>query len=82
LWRKPAYYITAAYWFTASTSFANPAVAIARFPALGRSMSSGFIVAQLIGAICCMVFAGWLLHQPTEEVEPMNADRAVMNRFP
>ena len=59
-------YITAAYWFTASTSFANPAVTLAR--ALTESFSGirpvdapGFIAAQLAGAIIAMLLAGWLL---------------------
>jgi len=59
-------YITAAYWFTASTSFANPAVAIAR--ALTNSFSGirpidlpGFIVAELCGAIAGMLLMNWLL---------------------
>jgi glycerol uptake facilitator-like aquaporin len=62
-------YITAAYWFTASTSFANPAVAIAR--ALTNTFSGirpvdlpGFIVAELLGGLCAMAFAGWLLRAP------------------
>ncbi len=60
-------YIAAAYWFTASTSFANPAVAIARsltntFAGIRPIDLPGFIVAQLIGAICGMAFATWLLH--------------------
>lgn len=59
-------YITAAYWFTASTSFANPAVAIAR--ALSNTFSGirpvdvpGFIVAEAIGALVAAAFVGWLL---------------------
>ena len=49
--------ITAAYWFTASTSFANPAVAIARsltstFSGIRPIDLPGLIVAQLLGAIC------------------------------
>ena len=59
-------YITAAYWFTASTSFANPAVTIAR--ALTDSVSGiypahvpAFIVAQLIGSLVALVLMGWLL---------------------
>jgi glycerol uptake facilitator-like aquaporin len=64
-------YITAAYWFTASTSFANPAVAIARsltnaFSGIRPIDLPGFIGAQLLGAICAMGFAGWLLRQPEE----------------
>jgi glycerol uptake facilitator-like aquaporin len=68
-------YITAAYWFTASTSFANPAVAIARsltntFSGIRPIDLPGFIAAQLVGAMCGMVFAGWLLRQPREATEP------------
>ncbi|MBB6412500.1 aquaporin [Mesorhizobium sangaii] len=62
-------YITAAYWFTASTSFANPAVAIAR--ALSDTFSGirpvdlpGFISAELLGALLAMALAGWLLAEP------------------
>jgi arsenate reductase (glutaredoxin) len=59
-------YITAAYWFTASTSFANPAVAIARsltntFAGIRPSDAPAFIVAQIVGAICGLGLAGWLL---------------------
>jgi glycerol uptake facilitator-like aquaporin len=72
-------YITAAYWFTASTSFANPAVAIARsltntFSGIRPVDLPGFIAAQLIGAICGMVLAGWLLRQPTEGGEGLNVE--------
>jgi glycerol uptake facilitator-like aquaporin len=69
-------YITAAYWFTASTSFANPAVAIARsltntFSGIRPIDLPGFIVAQLFGAICGMAFATWLLDQPRDALERM-----------
>ena len=69
-------YIIAAYWFTASTSFANPAVAIARsltntFSGIRPLDLPAFIAAQLFGALCGMAFAGWLLHQPQEAVERM-----------
>jgi glycerol uptake facilitator-like aquaporin len=62
-------YITAAYWFTASTSFANPAVAIARsltntFAGIRPADAPAFIVAQFIGALCGLGVAGWLLGQP------------------
>ncbi|MER9861437.1 MIP/aquaporin family protein [Mesorhizobium sp. M0185] len=62
-------YITAAYWFTASTSFANPAVAIARalsntFAGIRPADLPGFIGAELLGALLAMAFAGWLLAQP------------------
>ncbi|MER8504446.1 MULTISPECIES: MIP/aquaporin family protein [unclassified Mesorhizobium] len=62
-------YITAAYWFTASTSFANPAVAIARafsntFAGIRPADLAGFIAAELLGALLAMALAGWLLVQP------------------
>lgn len=59
-------YITAAYWFTASTSFANPAVTIARtltdsFSGIAFTDAPFFIIAQIIGALLAMVFTKWLL---------------------
>jgi glycerol uptake facilitator-like aquaporin len=62
-------YITAAYWFTASTSFANPAVAIARavsntFAGIRPIDLPAFIVAELLGALLAMALAGWLLAEP------------------
>ncbi len=62
-------YITAAYWFTASTSFANPAVAIARaftdtFSGIRPLDLPGFIAAELCGALLGLLFAGWLLREP------------------
>ncbi|MDR6631881.1 glycerol uptake facilitator-like aquaporin [Phyllobacterium sp. 1468] len=59
-------YITAAYWFTASTSFANPAVAIARslsdtFAGIRPLDLPGFIVAELAGAFLAMALANWML---------------------
>jgi glycerol uptake facilitator-like aquaporin len=59
-------YIAAAYWFTASTSFANPAVTIARslsdtFSGIEPSGVPGFVLAQLAGAALAAVFFGWLL---------------------
>ncbi|MBB3611642.1 MIP/aquaporin family protein [Rhizobium sp. BK602] len=59
-------YITAAYWFTASTSFANPAVAIARsltdtFAGIRPQDLPGFILAELLGAVLAFAVAGWLL---------------------
>jgi glycerol uptake facilitator-like aquaporin len=55
-------YITAAYWFTASTSFANPAVTVARalsdtFAGIAPAHVAGFIVAQILGALAGMVVA-------------------------
>ncbi|MGO9818808.1 MAG: MIP/aquaporin family protein [Acidocella sp.] len=62
-------YITAAYWFTASTSFANPAVAIARaftdtFSGIRPADLPGFIIAELIGAVCALGVMSWLLRAP------------------
>jgi glycerol uptake facilitator-like aquaporin len=58
-------YITSAYWFTASTSFANPAVTIARtlsdtFAGIGPAGVIPFIIAQLAGALLAIVTAHWL----------------------
>ena len=58
-------YITAAYWFTASTSFANPAVTIARaisdtFAGIRPADVAPFIVAQLVGAVAGMFVSRWL----------------------
>ncbi len=58
-------YITAAYWFTASTSFANPAVAIARafsdtFAGIRPADVPAFILAQVIGALLAAAVFGWL----------------------
>lgn len=62
-------YITAAYWFTASTSFANPAVTVARaltdtFSGIRPDDVTGFIAAQIIGALCGLVAAGMLTSRP------------------
>ncbi len=59
-------YITAGYWFTASTSFANPAVTIARaftdtFSGIQPDHVPGFIAAQLVGAALATWTFGWLL---------------------
>jgi glycerol uptake facilitator-like aquaporin len=61
-----AAYITAAYWFTASTSFANPAVTIARsltdtFAGIRPVDVPGFVVAQLAGAAAATLLFRWLL---------------------
>jgi glycerol uptake facilitator-like aquaporin len=61
-----AAYITAAYWFTSSTSFANPAVTVARsmtdtFAGIGRNDVVGFVIAQLIGAAAASALMPWLL---------------------
>lgn len=59
-------YITSAYWFTSSTSFANPAVTIARalsntFAGIRPMDAPLFVVAQLFGAICALGLMRWLL---------------------
>lgn len=65
-----AAYITAAYWFTASTSFANPAVTLARaasdtFAGIRPADVPGFVLAQLIGAAAATALFRWLLPEPT-----------------
>jgi glycerol uptake facilitator-like aquaporin len=62
-------YITAAYWFTASTSFANPAVTIARslsdtFAGIAPRHAPAFIAAELAGALAAAWLFGWLLAPP------------------
>jgi glycerol uptake facilitator-like aquaporin len=76
VWRRPdsvAYavglYITAAYWFTASTSFANPAVTVARslsdtFAGIAPAGAPAFIVAQLAGTLAAVVLSHWLWREP------------------
>ena len=64
-----AVYITGAYWFTASTSFANPAVTLARaatntFAGIRPVDVPGFLVAQLAGALLATGFACWLYRAP------------------
>jgi glycerol uptake facilitator-like aquaporin len=59
-------YITAAYWFTASTSFANPAVTLARactntFAGIRPQDVPGFVVAQLLGAAAATALLAWLV---------------------
>ncbi len=58
-------YIGSAYWFTSSTSFANPAVTIARaftdtFAGIDPTHAPGFIVAELLGAVAASFLFGWL----------------------
>src|SRR5688572_7807310 len=70
-------YITAAYWFTASTSFANPAVTLARaatdtFAGIRPADAPGFIVAQLLGAAAATATFRWLVPSL-----PVVADRVV-----
>jgi glycerol uptake facilitator-like aquaporin len=58
-------YITSAYWFTASTSFANPAVTLARslsntFAGIAPANVLAFVLAQLAGMLAALALAGWL----------------------
>lgn len=71
-------YITAAYWFTSSTSFANPAVTLARsltdtFAGIRPADAPGFIIAQLVGAAAATIFFRWLV-----PALPRDADAVVM----
>lgn len=64
-------YITSAYWFTASTSFANPAVTVARslsdsFAGIAPTSAPGFIAGQLIGALTAWAVFGWLFRERDE----------------
>lgn len=66
-----AAYITSAYWFTASTSFANPAITIARalsdtFAGIQPSDVPGFILAQCAGAAAATLLFRWLVPNPTQ----------------
>ncbi len=75
-----AAYIAAAYWFTASTSFANPAVTVARaltdtFAGIRPVDVPGFVVAQLAGAAAATLLFRWLVPSL-----PRSAERVVLPR--
>jgi glycerol uptake facilitator-like aquaporin len=64
-----AAYITGAYWFTASTSFANPAVSLARaatntFTGIRPSDVGGFVAAEIIAALAATLLARWFYQTP------------------
>jgi glycerol uptake facilitator-like aquaporin len=66
-------YITAAYWFTASTSFANPAVTIARslsdtFAGIAPSGVLAFIAAQLVGMLAAVAVGAWLWPMAAKDI--------------
>lgn len=75
-WRRPdsvpalvGLYIASAYWFTASTSFANPAVTLARaltdtFTGIAPDGVAAFIVAQFVGALIAVPLSSWLFDSP------------------
>jgi glycerol uptake facilitator-like aquaporin len=74
-------YITAAYWFTASTSFANPAVTIARsfsdtFAGIRPADVAPFMIAQLVGAVSALYVCRWLGAEPSKNAA--QAQRAPM----
>ncbi|MBB3975653.1 glycerol uptake facilitator-like aquaporin [Rhizobium azooxidifex] len=69
-------YITAAYWFTASTSFANPAVAVARsltdtFAGIRPADLPAFVVAEVAGALAAAMLAGWLFDDRRSDKNPI-----------
>jgi glycerol uptake facilitator-like aquaporin len=64
-------YITAAYWFTASTSFANPAVTVARsftdtFSGIAPAHMPAFVIAQFVGALLATWVFAWLFKKPPD----------------
>ena len=68
-------YITAAYWFTASTSFANPAVTLARamsdtFAGIAPAHVLAFVIAQIAGALAASALALWLWPIPARRKVP------------
>jgi glycerol uptake facilitator-like aquaporin len=71
-------YITAAYWFTASTSFANPAVAIARaltntFAGIRPVDVTAFVIAEFAGALVALTVTNWLM-RVTSDAAPLNPE--------
>ncbi len=79
-----AAYITAAYWFTASTSFANPAVTLARaatntFAGIRPEDVPAFLAAQMCGAASATALMGWLLEaRRTAEKTPATSARRIL----
>jgi glycerol uptake facilitator-like aquaporin len=79
-----AAYIAAAYWFTASTSFANPAVTLARaltdtFAGIRPVDVPGFIVAQLAGAAAAALLFRWLVPPLAGSAERVVIPRSEMS---
>jgi len=75
-------YIVAAYWFTASTSFANPAVTVARaltntFAGIRPDDVAGFVLAQLAGAAAATVLVRWLMPPLAKSTKPDIAETPV-----
>ena len=77
-------YITSAYWFTASTSFANPAVTIARslsdtFAGIAPSAAPAFIAAQFVGMLVAVALSHWLwgkCEPPSGHLRQIDKERA------
>ncbi len=74
-------YIAAAYWFTSSTSFANPAVTVGRtltdtFAGIRPSSAPGFVAAQVVGGALALALGRYVfaVHRPTELVVPHEHD--------
>lgn len=75
-------YIVAAYWFTASTSFANPAVTVARsltdtFAGIAPHSAPAFIIAQIAGAIAGYLIFGWLFGMPEARLQSVQASAPI-----
>lgn len=78
-------YITAAYWFTSSTSFANPAVTLARsltntFSGIRPTDAPGFIVAQVTGALAATALFRFLVPAPGAKAEVPSRDTAAAEK--
>jgi glycerol uptake facilitator-like aquaporin len=72
-------YISAAYWFTSSTSFANPAVTLARaasntFAGIRPVDAPGFIIAQLVGAAAATATFNWLVPAGSTPADPLSEE--------
>lgn len=82
-----AAYIVGAYWFTASTSFANPAVSIARslsdtFAGIAPRDVPAFVVVELLGALAATALFGWLAQNrvhPEDVLLPHDSAKGVLN---
>ncbi len=78
-------YIVSAYWFTSSTSFANPAVTLARtltgtFAGIRAEDAPAFVAAQLAGALAATALAGWLW--PVDKRAPRETTHAELEPSP
>jgi glycerol uptake facilitator-like aquaporin len=78
-------YITSAYWFTASTSFANPAVTLARgftdtFAGIRPSDTPGFVASQLVGALAATALFRWLVPSLPSEAKDVVLPHVQVNR--